>query len=155
MCRNGKSNTDRKNAFLITSDGTFYLNGLSMTVEDQKFNKLQKWTSSGLTSQDKVSWDHVDPGRYHVEHRKIENWLEAYLFKAKVSIPAEVNHIHQMNLKLGWKDNYTYISTEQFIRYGNELEGYFFSSAPEGAVPSIFGSSPTAAVVQIEIVYSL
>ena len=152
---NGKSNTDRKNAFLITSDGTFYLNGLSMTVEDQKFNKLQKWTSSGLTSQDKVSWDHVDPGRYHVEHRKIENWLEAYLFKAKVSIPAEVNHIHQMNLKLGWKDNYTYISTEQFIRYGNELEGYFFSSAPEGAVPSIFGSSPTAAVVQIEIVYSL
>jgi hypothetical protein len=152
---NGKSNTDRKNAFLITSDGTFYLNGLSMTVEDQKFNKLQKWTSSGLTSQDKVSWDHIDPGRYHVEHRKIENWLEAYLFKAKVSIPAEVNHIHQMNLKLGWKDNYTYISTEQFIRYGNELEGYFFSSAPEGAVPSIFGSSPTAAVVQIEIVYSL
>ena len=152
---NGKSNTDRKNAFLITSDGTFYLNGLSMTVEDQKFNKLQKWTSSGLTSQDKVSWDHIDPGRYHVEHRKIENWLEAYLFKAKVSIPAEVNHIHQMNLKLGWKDNYTYISTEQFIRYGNELEGYFFSSAPEGAVPSIFGSSQTAAVVQIEIVYSL
>lgn len=152
---NGKSDTDRKNAFLITSDGTFYLNGLSMTVEDQKFNKLQKWTSSGLTSQPNVSWNHVDPGRYHVEHRKIENWLEAYLFKAKVSIPAEVNHIHQMNLKLGWKDNYTYISTEQFIRYGNELEGYFFSSAPEGAVPSIFGSSPTAAVVQIEIVYSL
>lgn len=152
---NGKSDTDRKNAFLITSDGTFYLNGLSMTVEDQKFNKLQKWTSSGLTSQPNVSWDHVDPGRYHVEHRKIENWLEAYLFKAKVSIPAEVNHIHQMNLKLGWKDNYTYISTEQFIRYGNELEGYFFSSAPEGAVPAIFGSSPTAAVVQIEIVYSL
>lgn len=152
---NGKSNTDRENAFLITSDGTFYLNGLSMTVEDQKFNKLQKWTSSGLTSQDKVSWDHVDPGRYHVEHRKIENWLEAYLFKAKVSIPAEVNHIHQMNLKLGWKDHYTYISAEQFIRYGNELEGYFFSSAPEGAVPSIFGSSQTAVVVQIEIVYSL
>jgi hypothetical protein len=152
---NGKSNTDRKNAFLITSDGTFYLNGLSMTVEDQKFNKLQKWTSSGLTSQDKVSWDHIDPGRYHVEHRKIENWLEAYLLKAKVSIPAEVNHIHQMNLKLGWKDHYTYISTEQFIRYGNELEGYFFSSAPEGAVPAIFGSSHTAAVVQIEIVYSL
>lgn len=152
---NGKSDTDRKNAFLITSDGTFYLNGLSMTVEDQKFNKLKKWISSGLTSQDEVSWDHVDPGRYHVEHRKIENWLEAYLFKAKVSIPAEVNHIHQMNLKLGWKDNYTYISTEQFIRYGNELEGYFFSSAPEGAVPAIFGSSQTAAVVQIEIVYSL
>lgn len=152
---NGSSDTDRKNAFLITSDGTFYLNGLSMTVEDQKFNKLKKWISSGLTSQDKVSWDHVDPGRYHVEHRKIENWLEAYLFKAKVSIPAEVNHIHQMNLKLGWKDNYTYISTEQFIRYGNELEGYFFSSAPEGSVPAIFGSSPTAAVVQIEIVYSL
>lgn len=152
---NGKSDTDRKNAFLITSDGTFYLNGLSMTVEDQKFNKLKKWISSGLTFQDKVSWDHVDPGRYHVEHRKIENWLEAYLFKAKVSIPAEVNHIHQMNLKLGWNDNYTYISTEQFIRYGNELEGYFFSSAPEGAVPSIFGSSQTAAVVQIEIVYSL
>lgn len=152
---NGKSDTDRKNAFLITSDGTFYLNGLSMTVEDQKFNKLKKWISSGLTSQDKVSWDHVDPGRYHVEHRKIENWLEAYLLKAKVSIPAEVNHIHQMNLKLGWKDNYAYISTEQFIRYGNELEGYFFSSAPEGAVPAIFGSSQTAAVVQIEIVYSL
>jgi hypothetical protein len=152
---NGKSDTDRKNAFLITSDGTFYLNGLSMTVEDQKFNKLQKWTSSGLTSQPNVSWDHIDPGRYHVEHRKIENWLEAYLFKAKVSIPAKVNHIHQMNLKLGWKDNYAYISTEQFIRYGNELEGYFFSSAPEGAVPSIFGSSSTAAVVQIEIVYSL
>ena len=126
-----------------------------MTVEDQKFNKLKKWISSGLTSQDKVSWNHIDPGRYHVEHRKIENWLEAYLLKAKVSIPAEVNHIHQMNLKLGWKDNYTYISTEQFIRYGNELEGYFFSSAPEGAVPAIFGSSPTAAVVQIEIVYSL
>lgn len=152
---NGKSDTDRKNAFLITSDGTFYLNGLSMTVEDQKFNKLKKWISSGLTSQNKVSWDHVDPGRYHVEHRKIENWLEAYLFKAKVSIPAEVNHIHQMNLKLSVKDNYTYISTEQFIRYGNELEGYFFSSAPEGAVPAIFGSSPTAAAVQIEIVYSL
>lgn len=152
---NGKSNTDRQNAFLITSDGTFYLNGLSMTVEDQKFNKLQKWTSSGLTSQDKVSWNHIDPGRYHAEHRKIENWLEAYLLKAKVSIPAEVNHIHQMNLKLGWKDNYAYISAEQFIRYGNELEGYFFSSAPEGAVPAIFGSSPTAAVVQIEIVYSL
>ena len=153
MCR--KSDTDRKNAFLITSDGTFYLNGLSMTVEDQKFNKLKKWISSGLTSQDKVSWNHIDPGRYHVEHRKIENWLEAYLLKAKVSIPAEVNHIHQMNLKLGWKDNYTYISAEQFIRYGNELEGYFFSSAPEGAVPAIFGSSQTAAVVQIEIVYSL
>ena len=152
---NGKSNTDRKNAFLITSDGTFYLNGLSMTVEDQKFNKLQKWTSRGLTSQNEVSWDHVDPGCYHVEHRKIENWLEAYLLKAKVSIPAEVNHIHQMNLKLGWKDNYTYISTEQFIRYGNELEGYFFSSAPEGGVPAIFGNSTTAAVVQIEIVYSL
>ena len=152
---NGSSDTDRKNAFLITSDGTFYLNGLSMTVEDQKFNKLQKWTSSGLTGQPNVSWDHVDPGHYHVENRKIENWLNAYLFKAKVSIPAEVNHIHQMNLKLGWKDNYTYISTEQFIRYGNELEGYFFSSAPEGAVPSIFGSSSTAAIVQIEIVYSL
>lgn len=152
---NGKSDTDRKNAFLITSDGTFYLNGLSMTVEDQKFNKLQKWTSSGLTSQPNVSWVYVNPGRYHVEHRKIEDWLEAYLLKAKVSIPAEVNHIHQMNLKLGWKDNYTYISAEQFIRYGNELEGYFFSSAPEGAVPAIFGSAPTAAVVQIEIVYSL
>jgi hypothetical protein len=152
---NGNSDTDRKNAFLITRDGTFYLNGLSMTVEDQKFNKLKKWISSGLTSQDKVSWNHVDPGRYHVEHRKIENWLEAYLFKAKVSIPAEVNHIHQMNLKLGWNNNYTYISAEQFIRYGNELEGYFFSSAPEGAVPSIFGSSSAAAVVQIEIVYSL
>ena len=152
---NGKSDTDRKNAFLITSDGTFYLNGLSMTVEDQKFNKLQKWTSSGLTSQPNVNWVYVNPGRYHVEHRKIENWLEAYLLKAKVSIPAEVNHIHQMNLKLGWKDNYTYISAEQFIRYGNELEGYFFSSAPEGAVPAIFGSAPTAAVVQIEIVYSL
>lgn len=152
---NGKSDTDRKNAFLITSDGTFYLNGLSMTVEDQKFNKLQKWTSSGLTSQPNVSWDHVDPGHYHVENKKIENWLNAYLFKAKVSIPAEVNHIHQMNLKLVWENNYAYISTEQFIRYGNELEGYFFSSAPEGAVPSIFGSSSTAAVVQIEIVYSL
>lgn len=152
---NGRSDTDRKNAFLITSDGTFYLNGLSMTVEDQKFNKLQKWASSGLTSQPNVSWNHVDPGRYHVEHRKIENWLEAYLLKAKVSIPAEVNHIHQMNLKLDWKDHYAYISTEQFIRYGNELEGYFFSSAPEGAVPSIFGSSQTAAAVQIEIVYSL
>lgn len=152
---NGKSDTDRKNAFLITSDGTFYLNGLSMTVEDQKFNKLQKWTSSGLTSQPNVSWGHIDPGRYHVEYRKIENWLEAYLFKAKVSIPAEVNHIHQVNLKLGWNDNYTYISAEQFIRYGNELEGYFFSSAPEGAVPAIFGSSPTVGVVQIEIVYSL
>lgn len=152
---NGKSNTDRKNAFLITSDGTFYLNGLSMTVEDQKFNKLQKWTSSGLTSQSNVSWDHVDPGHYHVEDRKIENWLNVYLIKTKVSIPAEVNHIHQMNLKLGWNNNYAYISTEQFIRYGNELEGYFFSSAPEGAVPAIFGSSPTAAVVQIEIVYSL
>lgn len=152
---NGKSDTDRKNAFLITSDGTFYLNGLSMTVEDQKFNKLQKWTSSGLTSQPNVTWYHVDPGRYHVEHRKIENWLEAYLFKAKVSIPAEVNHIHQMNLKLSWNDNYAYVNTEQFIRYGNELEGYFFSSAPEGAVPSIFGNSQAAAVVQIEIVYSL
>lgn len=152
---NGKSNTDRKNAFLITSDGTFYLNGLSMTVEDQKFNKLQKWTSSALTSQDPVSWDRIGPGRYHVEYRTIENWLEAYLLKAKVSIPAEVNHIHQMNLKLGWKDNYTYVSTQQFIRYGNELEGYFFSSAPEGGVPAIFGSAPTAAVVQIEIVYSL
>jgi hypothetical protein len=152
---NGSSDTNRKNAFLITSDGTFYLNGLSMTVEDQKFNKLQKWTSSGLTGQLNVSWDHVDPGHYHVENRKIENWLNAYLLKAKVSIPAEVNHIHQMNLKLGWKDNYAYISAEQFIRYGNELEGYFFSSAPEGAVPSIFGSSSTAAVVQIEIVYSL
>ena len=152
---NGKSNTDRKNAFLITSDGTFYLNGLSMTVEDQKFNKLQKWTSSGLTSQDHVSWTHIDPGRYHVEHRRIENWLEAYLLKAKVSIPAEVNHIHQMNLKLVWKDHNTYISAEQFIRYGNELEGYFFSSAPEGAVPGIFGSAPSAATVQIEIVYSL
>lgn len=152
---NGKSNTDRKNAFLITSDGTFYLNGLSMTVEDQKFNKLQKWTSSGLTSQSNVSGDHVDPGHYHVEDGKIENWLNVYLIKTKVSIPAEVNHIHQMNLKLGWNNNYAYISTEQFIRYGNELEGYFFSSAPEGAVPSIFGSSPTAAVVQIEIVYSL
>lgn len=152
---NGSSDTNRKNAFLITSDGTFYLNGLSMTVEDQKFNKLQKWTSSGLTSQPNVSWAHVDPGHYHVENGKIENWLNAYLIKAKVSIPAEVNHIHQMNLKLGWKDNYTYVSTEQFIRYGNELEGYFFSSAPEGGVPAIFGSSPTAAVVQIEIVYSL
>lgn len=155
MCRNGKSDTDRKNAFLITSDGTFYLNGLSMSVEDQKFNKLQKWTSSGLTSQPNVSWDHVDPGHYHVEDRKIENWLNAYLIKAKVSIPAEVNHIHQMNLKLGWKNNYAYINTEQFIRYGNELEGYFFSSAPEGAVPSIFGRFQTEAVVQIEIVYSL
>lgn len=152
---NGSSDTDRKNAFLITSDGTFYLNGLSMTVEDQKFNKLQKWTSSGLTSQPNVSWDHVDPGHYHVENKKIENWLNAYLFKAKVSIPAEVKHIHQMNLKLVWENNYAYISTEQFIRYGNELEGYFFSSAPEGAVPSIFGSSSTAAAVQIEIVYSL
>ena len=153
---NGSSDTDRKNAFLITSDGTFYLNGLSMTVEDQKFNKLQKWTSSGLTGQSNVDWAHIDPGHYHVEYRKIENWLEAYLFKAKVSIPAEVNHIHQMNLKLVWKDNYyTYISAEQFIRYGNELEGYFFSSAPEGAVPAIFGSSSTAAIVQIEIVYSL
>lgn len=152
---NGSSDTDRKNAFLITSDGTFYLNGLSMTVEDQKFNKLQKWTSSGLTSQPNVSWDHVDPGHYHVENKKIENWLNAYLLKAKVSIPAEVNHIHQMNLKLVWENNYAYISTEQFIRYGNELEGYFFSSAPRGAVPSIFGSSSTAAVVQIEIVYSL
>lgn len=152
---NGKSNTDRKNAFLITSDGTFYLNGLSMTVEDQKFNKLQKWTSSALTSQDPVSWTHIGPGRYHVEYRTVENWLEVYLLKAKVSIPAEVNHIHQMNLKLGWKDNYTYVSTQQFIRYGNELEGYFFSSAPEGGVPAIFGRAPTAAVVQIEIVYSL
>ena len=152
---NGSSDTNRKNAFLITSDGTFYLNGLSMTVEDQKFNKLQKWTSSGLTGQLNVDWTHIDPGHYHVERRKIENWLEAYLFKAKVSIPAEVNHIHQMNLKLVWNDNCAYISTEQFIRYGNELEGYFFSSAPEGAVPSIFGSSSAAAIVQIEIVYSL
>lgn len=152
---NGSSDTNRKNAFLITSDGTFYLNGLSMTVKDQKFNKLQKWTSSVLTSQPNVSWDHVGPGHYHVENRKIENWLNAYLLKAKVSIPAEVNHIHQMNLKLSWKDHYAYISTEQFIRYGNELEGYFFSSAPEGAVPSIFGSSSEPAVVQIEIVYSL
>ena len=152
---NGKSDTKRKNAFLITSDGTFYLNGLPMSVEDQKFNKLQKWTSSGLTSQPNVSWDHVDPGHYHVEDRKIENWLNAYLIKAKVSIPAEVNHIHQMNLKLGWNNNYAYVSTEQFIRYGNELEGYFFSSAPEGAVPSIFGRSSMAATVEIEIVYSL
>ena len=152
---NGKSNTDRKNAFLITSDGTLYLNGLSMTVEDQKFNKLQKWTSSGLVSQPNVSWNRVEPGYYHVEDSKIENWLNAYLFKAKVSIPAEVNHIHQMNLKLVWNNNYAYISAEQFIRYGNELEGYFFSSAPEGAVPAIFGNSPMAATVQIEIVYSL
>lgn len=152
---NGSSDTNRKNAFLITSDGTFYLNGLSMTVEDQKFNKLQKWTSSGLTSQPNVSWANVGPGHYHVENREIEKWLNAYLLKAKVSIPAEVNHIHQMNLKLVWNDNYAYVNTEQFIRYGNELEGYFFSSAPEGAVPSIFGSSSAAAVVQIEIVYSL
>lgn len=152
---NGSSDTNRKNAFSITSNGTFYLNGLSMTVEDQKFNKLQKWTSSGLTGQPNVSWFNVDPGHYHVENRKIEKWLNAFLLKAKVSIPAEVNHIHQMNLKLGWNDNYTYISAEQFIRYGNELEGYFFSSAPEGAVPAIFGGSSTAAVVQIEIVYSL
>lgn len=152
---NGSSNTDRKNAFLITSDGTFYLNDLSMTVEDQKFNKLKKWTSSGLIGQIDVNWNGIEPGHYHIEHRKIEHWLEAYLLKAKVSIPAEVNHIHQMNLKLFWNNHYAYINAEQFIRYENELEGYFFSSAPEGAVPSIFGSSSASAVVQIEIVYSL
>ena len=151
---NGNSNDNRKNAFLITQDGTFYLNGLPMTIDDQKFNILNKWTSNGLTSQANVTWDGILPGRYHVESKKIENWLNTYLLKAKVSIPDEVNHIHQMNLKLNFKNNYTYVTAEQFVRYGNELEGYFISNAPEGAVPALFGGNKPGNVY-IEIVYSI
>lgn len=157
---------ERHNAFTVTQAGNTHINGDATVYGNLevkgslKFDFIKTY-SSGLTYYT-GAWGTIPPGQYYVEGGQYNSntstrnpRLNVYNLKAKIKIPNEVKNIYQVYLKLYWESTWTFVPAQQFTRYGNELEGYFASTAPEGAFPAIFGNDPVPANVYMEILYTI
>lgn len=142
---NGNSEENRKNAFLITQNGTMYFNSNRLDTNEQNFLFGIKLARVRLTKQD--GWDvrHIKPNSFI--GRTVSTITNTSIqLKAKIKMPSNCQYVLSVYYTITPGDpNYDvhslFLNAEQFTVINNSkeqsIDAYFLSNSPADIGPNL------------------